>query len=74
MFTHALTATFIAHAVGSTIWIYSQPTTPAFWLALIPIVALERLIYAVGITVMHSALAQIVHKKQRSIARIVHSA
>lgn len=64
VFTHALTATFIAHAVGSTLWIYTHPTTPALWLALIPIVALERLIYALGITVMHTAITVVVGTKR----------
>jgi hypothetical protein len=42
----ALRITFITHAVGSVLWLYALPTTPAYWLALIPVVAVERLCFA----------------------------
>lgn len=74
LFTRALTATFIAHAVGSTIWIYTSPTTPAFWITLIPIVAVERFIYATGITLMHKALTLVSSSKKNSNALPLHSA
>lgn len=46
----ALAATLTQHAVGSVIWIYFvSPGTPEFWLALIPIVAIERLVFTSGI-------------------------
>lgn len=38
----ALKSTFIAHAVGSVIWVYLIPMSPEAWLGLIPVVALER--------------------------------
>ncbi len=38
----ALQSTFVAHAVGSIIWLFVIPTTPEQWLALIPLVAVER--------------------------------
>lgn len=47
----SLGATFTAHAVGGIIWLYTIPTTPAFWTALIPIVVFERLLFAGGIAV-----------------------
>lgn len=43
----ALQSTFVAHAVGSIMWLFLVPMTPAQWLALIPVVALERLSIAV---------------------------
>lgn len=55
IFTRSLTSTFIAHAVGSVIWLYARPMTPAVWWALIPIVAFERLAYAGGMTVAYHA-------------------
>lgn len=39
----ALKSTFIAHAIGSVIWVYLIPMSPQAWLALIPVVAIERL-------------------------------
>lgn len=50
LFLRSLGSTFSAHAVGGIIWLYLIPTTPAFWLALIPIVAFERLLFAAGIS------------------------
>ncbi|MFC2049087.1 hypothetical protein ACFLR2_00225 [Chlamydiota bacterium] len=39
----ALKSTFVAHALGSVIWVYCVPMSSAQWLALIPVVAIERL-------------------------------
>lgn len=44
--SRALSATFVAHAIGSVMWIYTVPTTSALWLGLIPVVAVERLSFA----------------------------
>lgn len=63
----ALGSTFVAHAVGSVIWLYVIPMAPATWLALIPVVAIERLLFASGMVIVHYALSSIVHcanKKQ----------
>ena len=49
LFAHALGATFTAHALGSVLFLLATPMTPVFWLALIPQVAAERLVYALGI-------------------------
>lgn len=46
---NSLGATFTAHAVGSTIFLYSFGLTPAIWLALIPVVFIERGIFTIGI-------------------------
>ncbi len=47
-FTEALGATFVAHGVGSVIWLYCIPTTPMLWTGLLPVVMLERLVCALG--------------------------
>jgi hypothetical protein len=73
LFFHALSSTLIAHAVGSVIWIYSVPMSAAAWLALIPIVCLERFTFAAAITVTHSLIAYSMSQRHeaapRSIAR-----
>jgi hypothetical protein len=47
IFCTALGSTFVAHGVGSVITLYLMSAlTPAQWLALIPVVAVERLICA----------------------------
>ncbi len=51
-FAQALQSTFLAHAVGSVIWLYSFTSTPAYWIALIPVVAAERLIFASSMTII----------------------
>lgn len=55
----ALGSTFTAHAVGSVIWLYTVPTTAALWLSLIPLVAVERVLNAAGMTVVHAAITTI---------------
>ncbi len=45
----SLGATLTAHAVGGVLWLYTLPTTPEFWVGLIPVVAYERLLFAGGI-------------------------
>ncbi|MEX0849278.1 MAG: hypothetical protein WD055_03545 [Candidatus Dependentiae bacterium] len=65
-FFTALASTFLAHAVGSVMHLYVvNSMTPAAWMQLIPVVALERLIAAMGmyvvITSAHMLLNFVVH-------------
>lgn len=53
LFLRSLGATFTAHAVGSVLFIYTIPTAPELWVALIPVVAVERLAFALGISASH---------------------
>jgi hypothetical protein len=53
LFLRSLGSTFTAHSVGSVLFLYTTPTTSLFWIALIPIVAIERLSFASGISVAH---------------------
>ena len=45
----SLGTTFTAHAVGGAAWIWTIPMTAGQWVALIPVVAYERLLFAAGI-------------------------
>jgi hypothetical protein len=56
LFMQALGSTFVAHAVGSVIWLYAVPMQPQAWLALMPVVALERLTFAAGMVVAHTVM------------------
>lgn len=49
LITRSIGATFTAHAVGSVAFLYAIPTTPALWIGLIPIVAMERGLFSIGI-------------------------
>lgn len=52
-FFQALASTFIMHGVGSFIWLYAGLLSSEQWLALIPVVALERLLFACAMTVAY---------------------
>ncbi len=45
----SLGATFTAHAIGSVVFLYGFGLPAAVWIGLIPIVALERGLFAIGI-------------------------
>ncbi|MBP6869997.1 hypothetical protein KBC04_03890 [Candidatus Babeliales bacterium] len=48
IYCRALIASFVAHAVGSVIWLYCGFIAPEVWTALMPLVIVERLIIAAG--------------------------
>ncbi len=54
----AFGSTFIAHAVGSVLWLYWLPTVPAYWYALLPIVAVERLFHASAMLLFYTLNCQ----------------
>jgi len=58
--TTAIRSTFIAHAVGSVLWCYTVPMTPGQWLALVPLVAIERFVFAGSMVLGHSVLMHVV--------------
>jgi len=62
VFAQALGSTFIAHAVGSVIWCYTVPMTAHMWMALMPIVIIERVLFAVGMVVAYHAISYIFSK------------
>ncbi|MCX5921917.1 MAG: hypothetical protein NTX86_01155 [Candidatus Dependentiae bacterium] len=57
LFAESLGATFMAHAVGSVIWIYADPMTPAVWYGLVPVVFVERVVFASGTVLMYHAIS-----------------
>src|SRR3989338_8954281 len=61
-FLRSLGATFTAHAVGGAMWNYIVPMTPEAWVALIPIVIFERLLFAGGIAISYVALNTLLDK------------
>ncbi len=56
----SLGATFTAHSVGGVLWIYAFNLPAAVWAGLIPIVAAERFLFAIGITVSYVAMKYLV--------------
>jgi len=65
IFNTALSSTFIAHSVGSVIWLYTMPSIPEKWIALLPIVAFERFLCA-----MVSVLAILLFSRVFSILKL----
>jgi len=59
---NSLGATFTAHAVGSVIFLYTFGLTPAAWIALIPVVFIERGLFTVGIWVSCLAFNTVLDK------------
>jgi len=61
LFLRSLGATFTAHAVGSVLFLYTIPTAPMLWVGLIPIVALERTLFALGITASYLVFTNVLN-------------
>lgn len=49
LLARALGATFTAHAIGGALWIYAFGLSKEIWLGLIPVTAIERSLFALGI-------------------------
>ena len=53
LLARSLGTTFTAHAVGSTLWLYVFALPKTVWISLIPVVAMERALFAMGIMAMY---------------------
>jgi hypothetical protein len=58
--TRALSATFVAHAIGSVMYLYTVQTTSDLWLSLIPVVAIERLSFALITAGMYFGIRELI--------------
>lgn len=52
-FFEALGTTFVAHAVGSVLQLYYMPMAAEYWWGLMPVVIVERVLFASGITLVY---------------------
>lgn len=59
----ALGATFTAHAVGGALWIYFFHLPKEVWISLIPVVAVERIVFAAGIYVAYLAFNAVLNER-----------
>jgi len=57
--SRALSASFIAHAVGSVVWLYTHSIPAPVWIGLIPVVFVERLLIASGILFFSSLVVSV---------------
>ena len=67
LFIRSLGSTFAAHSVGGAIWVWTVSMTPHMWIALIPVVIFERLLFALGITVSFVASNTLLAKVESSV-------
>ncbi|PIR96438.1 MAG: hypothetical protein COT92_01145 [Candidatus Doudnabacteria bacterium CG10_big_fil_rev_8_21_14_0_10_42_18] len=61
LLARSLGATFTAHAVGGAAWVWAFGLSKEIWTGLIPVVAFERAMFAVGIAVMYVLVNNLVH-------------
>lgn len=59
LLARALGATFTAHAVGGALWVWTFGLSKTIWTSLIPVVAMERALFAVGICITYLAMNNI---------------
>lgn len=72
LFIRMLGSVFTAHAIGSNLWLFFGPTLlPAQWIALIPIVIVERIILATGMFIIYQIVNPLASLLVRSIQHIV---
>lgn len=58
VFLTALASTFTAHAVGSVLWLYGTGMQASCWYGLLPLVPVERVILAAGMTVSYMIVSR----------------
>lgn len=74
-FARTLSAGFIAHGVGSVLWLWAKPAmTASMWMALIPVVMVERLVFALGTAVIYYAVTAIMNHMRAQQPSAVASA
>lgn len=61
LFVRSLGATFTAHAVGSALWVWAFGLTREIWISLIPQTAMERVLFASGISVFYIVLTNVLN-------------
>lgn len=64
VFAKALGSTFTAHAVGSVLWLYWVPMSADMFIALLPVVIIERLFFASGMTLLFYAINGLFHQQK----------
>ncbi|MBI4272602.1 hypothetical protein HY621_02010 [Candidatus Uhrbacteria bacterium] len=61
LLARALGATFNAHAVGGAIWVWMVPLPASVWVGLIPVVIIERSLFALGIVGSFVCVKSLIH-------------
>lgn len=70
LLARALGATFTAHAVGGALWVLFNPLPASVWKMLVPIVAKERVIFALGIAASYLVMNNVLALAAKKIPRV----
>ena len=70
LIARSLGATFTAHAIGGALWIYVFNLPASVWNALIPVVILERGVFAIGIAACYLVFNYILHFAAKKIKQL----
>ncbi|MCK4319532.1 hypothetical protein KAW38_03095 [Candidatus Micrarchaeota archaeon] len=76
LFMRSLGSTFQAHIVGSLAFLYTIGMGASLWWALIPVVLVERLVFASGISltyIFYNSLVEFVHSRFRRDLSSLHT-
>jgi hypothetical protein len=65
LFLAALASTFVSHAVGSVMYLFTVPSAPELWSSLLLVVALERFLFALGISATYMAALYVKYSYKR---------
>jgi hypothetical protein len=71
LLARALGATFTAHAVGGALWVLFNPLPASVWRLLVPIVAKERAIFALGIVASYLVINNVLALVAKRFPRLV---
>ncbi len=69
-----LSATLVAHCVGSIMWLYNLNLTAEYWLGLVPIVPVERMLFAGATAVLYLAAHKVVHLMRNRKTKVLATA
>lgn len=61
LFVRSLGATFTAHAVGGALWVWTFGLSKEIWLGLIPQTAMERMLFAAGISAFYVVMTNVLN-------------
>lgn len=65
LFVRSLGATFTAHAVGGALWVWAFGLSKTIWLALIPQVIMERILFTAGISIFYVVVSNILNLAEK---------
>ena len=67
LFIRSLGAVFAKHSVGSAIWVWTFDMSPGDWILLIPVVIIENLLFASGVTLAYVAASTILARMESKV-------